>query len=179
MQEWRRSIGAVLEELSLFEYLTVREHLVLTGRLAGLDAGETERRVEELLDFFDLADHAGTVASEASQGTRKKLAFALGLVHSPSLLLLDEAFNGIDAVTVSRVKGLLSRLAGRGVTVIMSSHILDSAQTVIQRCVIVDRGALILDASMESILRAGRSLEQVYTEAISGASRPLPELSWV
>ncbi len=126
MREWRRSLGVVLEDLSLFEYLSVREHLLLTARLAGLDEGEALRRAAELLEFFQLDDFGETLASEASQGTRKKLAFALGLVHAPRILLLDEALNGIDAVVVSRIKLLLRRLAARGVTIIMSSHVLDS-----------------------------------------------------
>ena len=113
MREWRRALGVVLEDVSLFEYLSVREHLHLTARLAGLDE-ISGRRAGELIDLFQLRGFEETLASEASQGTRKKLAFALSLVHSPRILLLDEALNGIDAVTVSRIKGLLRRLARWG-----------------------------------------------------------------
>lgn len=179
MPEWRRSIGVVLEDLSLFEYLSVLEHLRLTARLAGLDQAETERRSGELLDFFQLNDFSGTIAAEASQGTRKKLAFALCLIHSPRVLLLDEALNGIDAVIVSRIKALLKRLAARGVTIILSSHVLDSVETVVNRCVIMDRGMAVLDTSMDAVRGSGRSLEQVYVAALHNGERGLPELSWV
>lgn len=178
MREWRRTLGVVLEDLSLFEYLSVREHLHLTARLAGLDEKETVRRAGELVEFFQLRGFEETLASEASQGTRKKLAFALGLVHAPRILLLDEALNGIDAVTVSRIKGLLRRLARQGMTIILSSHVLDSVETIIDRCVIVDAGCVVLDAPMDDIRASGRSLEQVYTSAI-GAQDVAPVLSWL
>ena len=178
MREWRRSLGVVLEDLALFEYLGVREHLDLCARLSGLAAAEADRRVAELLDFFQLDDSAGTVAAEASQGTRKKLAFALSLVHAPRVLLLDEALNGIDAVTVHHVKALLRRLAKGGVTVVISSHVLDSAETLIDRCVLIDRGVVSMDVPMAEIRASGRSLEQAYADALEGGRRTPPALSW-
>jgi ABC-2 type transport system ATP-binding protein len=178
LAEWRRSIGVVLEDLSLFEYLTVREHMRFTGRLAGLGAEETTRRTDELLVFFQMESAADTVAAEASQGTRQKLAFALSLIHSPRLLLLDEAMNGIDAVTVSRLKTLLRRLAAGGMTIIMSSHVLDSLEAIIDRCVIVNEGRIALDTDMETIHAAGAGLEATYTETVGGGARVQPELSW-
>jgi ABC-2 type transport system ATP-binding protein len=179
MREWRRALGVVLEDLSLFEYLSVREHLTLTGRLAGLDAAETERRSGELVDMLQLGDFADTVAAEASQGTRKKLALALGLIHAPRILLLDEALNGMDAVTVSVIKRLLRALCGRGITIIMSSHVLDAVETIADRCLIMDRGIVALDASIAGIRASGRTLEQVYTETLTGGARPVPELPWI
>jgi ABC-2 type transport system ATP-binding protein len=179
MREWRRALGVVLEDLSLFEYLSVREHLHLTARLAGLDEQEAVRRAGELIEFLQLGGFGETLASEASQGTRKKLAFALGLVHAPRILLLDEALNGIDAVTVSRIKGLLRKLARQGVTIMISSHVLDSVETIIDRCVIVDEGRVALDTPMDAVRATGRSLEQVYTETILGAQEKVPVLSWL
>jgi ABC-2 type transport system ATP-binding protein len=95
------------------------------------------------------------------------------------VLLLDEALNGIDAVIVSRIKALLKRLAARGVTIILSSHVLDSVETVVNRCVIMDRGMAVLDTSMDAVRGSGRSLEQVYVAALHNGERGLPELSWV
>ena len=176
---WRRQIGVVLEDLSLFEYLTVAEHLRLVGALGGLSPRETERRAQELLDFLQMDEHAETVAAEASHGTRKKLALALCLLHSPRVLLLDEATNGIDAVSVSRVKTLLRRLASNGAAIIMSSHVLDVMEAVVSRCVILSRGTISLDSSIDEVRRSGRSLEQVYTQTILGSNAAGPELSWV
>lgn len=179
MPAWRKALGVVLEDLSLFEYLGVREHLHLMGRLSGMDRAETERRTGELLEFFDLGDHYDTLAVEASHGTRKKLAFALGLIHAPRVLLLDEALNGIDAVTVSRIRALLRRCAERGATIILSSHVLDSAQALIDRCVIIDKGRIVIDLPMEAVRASGKSLEEVYVETLRSPLRRAPQLAWM
>ena len=137
------------------------------------------RRERRLIEFFALSDSADTIASEASQGTRQKLAFALGLVHAPRVLLLDEAMNGIDAVTVHHIKALLRRLAAGGTTILLSSHVLDSAETLVDRCVIVNRGVVALDTPMETIRSSGRTLEQAYTETLQDGRAVTPSLSWV
>jgi ABC-2 type transport system ATP-binding protein len=176
--DWRRALGVVLEDLSLFDYLTIRENMRFVGRLYGLAAAEAERRAAELVAFLDLGDHAETPAAEASQGTRRKLAFALAVLHGPRILLLDESLNGVDALTASRIKGLLRRCAAGGVTVILSSHALDALESLVERCVIVHRGKAVLDESMSSVRASGRSLEQVYTSIIA-AGEEAPALSWL
>ncbi len=179
LPEWRRSIGVVLEELALFEYLSVREHLTFMGRLYGLRPEETERRTDELLEFFQLAEFAGTIAAEASQGTRKKLAVALALIHSPRLLLLDEALNGIDAVVVRDLKELLRRLAARGAAILLSSHVLDAAEALVSRCVILVQGGIARDETIGSIRASGKSLEELYAQTVRGGGGRASALSWV
>jgi ABC-2 type transport system ATP-binding protein len=178
LPEWRRGIGVVLEELALFEYLTVEEHLAFVGRLYGLTPAETATRAADLLEFFQLAPFARTVAAEASQGTRKKLAFALALIHSPRLLLLDEALNGIDAVVVRDIKGLLVRLAARGAAVVLSSHVLDAAETLVTRSVIVADGRVARDDPIGAVRCGGRTLEELYTETVRAGGRSAPQLPW-
>ena len=176
--EWRRALGVVLEDLSLFEYLTVAENLRFVGRLYGLAAAQVESRAAELLSFLDLAEHADTPAAEASQGTRRKLAFALAVLHGPRVLLLDETLNGVDALTASRIKALLRRCAAGGVTVILSSHVLDALESIVQRCIIVHHGTTALDTPMSALRESGRSLEQVYTSVVA-AGEEQPTLSWL
>jgi ABC-type multidrug transport system ATPase subunit len=178
LPEWRRQIGVVLEDLALFEYLTVGEHLSFLGRMYGLSPAETGRRAAELMEFFQLGAFAATPAIEASQGTRKKLAFALALIHSPRLLLLDEALNGIDAVVVRDIKDLLRRLAARGAAIVLSSHVLDAAETLVSRSVIVGEGRILRDDPLGEVLASGRSLEELYTQTVRGSGGPAPELAW-
>jgi ABC-2 type transport system ATP-binding protein len=179
LRQWRRKIGIVLEDLSLFEYLGVREHLILVGRLSGLSAADAEKRARELASFFQLTDASETIASEASHGTRKKLALALSLIHAPEVLLLDEALNGIDAVTARDAKDLLKRLARRGTTIVLSSHVLDAIEPLIDRCLIVEEGLMVRDEPIERIRESGKSLEETYVEAIRGAGGPAVELAWL
>jgi ABC-2 type transport system ATP-binding protein len=179
LRQWRRRIGIVLEELSLFEYLGVREHLTLVGRLSGLSQKEAGKRTDELSALFQLGPAADTIASEASHGTRKKLALALSLIHDPDVLLLDEALNGIDAVSARDAKDLLRRLARSGRTIILSSHVLDAIEPLIDRCLIVEEGRIVRDDSMGRIRESGKSLEQTYVEAIRGVEARSAELSWL
>jgi ABC-2 type transport system ATP-binding protein len=176
---WRRVIGVVLEELSLFEYLTVREHFLLMGRLYGLSAAESAKRADELEDFLRLGGHAETIAREASVGTRKKLAFGLGVLHSPKFLFLDEALNGIDALVVKDVKDLLRKMARRGTAVVLSSHVLDAAETLIDACVIITDGSIAFDGTMEDIGKTGRSLEETYADVCDSERRIRREPSWI
>ncbi len=175
--EWRRAIGVVLEDLSLFEYLTVEENLRFVAALAGLPGPEAERRCSDLLAFLDMEGHAGTPAAGASQGTRRKLAFGLAVLSSPRVLLLDEALNGVDALTVVHLKALLRRLAAAGTTIVLSSHALDSVETLADRCIIVHQGRVVRDAGMKELVGSGRSLDQVYASAVS-KGQDVPALSW-
>ena len=174
-QEWRSSLGVVLDDLALFEYLTVAEHLALVGQLYGLSRAETAKRADELVDFFSLTEATDTIAREASHGTRKKLALALSLMHGPRVLLLDESLNGIDAVTARDFKVLLRKMSQKGTTVLITSHMLDATQQMIDRCVMLNHGRIVLDSSLQEI--AG--LEETYVKVICGPERRDPELSWV
>jgi ABC-type multidrug transport system ATPase subunit len=174
---WRRALGMVLEDLSLFEFLTVEENIRFVARLAGIDDAESDRRCSELLAFLDMEDHAGTPAVEASQGTRVKLAFALAIVARPRILLLDEALNGIDALTASRLASLLRRLATAGASIVISSHALDTVQNLADRFVIIHRGKVVSDSPMTAIRASGQRLEDVYTSIVS-EGRVLPGLTW-
>lgn len=176
-RRWRKVIGVVLEELSLFEFLTIQEHFLLAGRLYGLTASETGHRAGELTEFLRLGEYATITAREASQGTRKKLAFGLAIIHGPRFLFLDEALNGIDAVVVRDIKELLRKSAAHGTTVIISSHVLDAVQALVDRCLIINGGRIVLDSSRRSIEETGRSLEDIYSDAVAAGKAALP--SWV
>jgi ABC-2 type transport system ATP-binding protein len=167
----------VLEDLSLFELLTVEENIRYVGALTGLAADQMERRRADLLAFLDLEAHADTPAIEASQGTRQKLALALALLPAPRLLLLDEALNGVDALTVSRLKTLFRGLSDAGVSIVLSSHVLDVLETLVHRCIIVCEGRAVLDSPLAEIAASGRSLEEVYTSVVGGG-RQSPEMAW-
>jgi ABC-2 type transport system ATP-binding protein len=176
--EWKRNTGIVLEELALFEYLSIRDNIIFTAELYGFKKPEAEKRTEEILEFFNLKDKRDTLIIESSHGMRKKTAFALSLIHNPKILFLDEAFTGIDAVTIKRIKGLLYSLKKKGALVFISSHILDSIEPIIDKCIIINNGSVILNTEISEICKQGKTLENVYTEIIAGKSVPGPVLSW-
>lgn len=179
LARWHSLLGVALDDLTLFEYLTVREHMTLSGHLYGMSHSEITSRTEELLEFFTLKDDEKTLAREASHGTRKKLALALSILHAPKILLLDEALNGIDAITARDFRLLLQKMKRKGTTVLLASHMLDSTQPMIDRCIMLNHGEKVFDAPATDCATSGKSLERIYMDVILGAERKEPGLSWV
>jgi ABC-2 type transport system ATP-binding protein len=179
LKEWKRRTGIVLEELALFDYLSVRDNIIFTGRLYGLEHTEALKRAEELLAFFDLNDKQNTLIAESSHGMKKKTAFALSLIHNPEILFLDEAFTGIDAVTIRKIKELLNSLTKKGRLIFLSSHILDSIDPLIEECIIIKNGTIVYSSEISEIRRQGKTLENVYTEIITERNFPETDLSWL
>ncbi len=123
--EVKQRIGVVPEDLNLFERLTGAEMLAFTGRMYGLRKQEIAERAPELLELMELEAEPKKLIVEYSHGMKKKLSLACALIHRPEILFLDEPFEGIDAIASRTLKGLLSRLTERGLTVFLTSHVLE------------------------------------------------------
>ncbi len=187
--EVKRQIGVVPEGMGLFERLTGAEYLHFVGRMYGLDLPTTRQRSEELLDFMQLADRPKTLVADYSHGMQKKLALAAAVIHGPRILFLDEPFEGVDALAAGALKSLLGRMAERGVTIFLTSHVLEIVERLCSHVAIIHQGRLVAQGSLEE-LRAGiasgegskTTLEQIFLSIIDqgGAERPqLEELSWL
>src|SRR6516225_4901345 len=187
--EVKRQIGVVPEGMGLFERLTGTEYLRFVGRMYGLDRATTEKRAEELLEFMQLADREKTLVADYSHGMQKKLALAAAVIHGPRILFLDEPFEGVDALAAGALKALLGRMTERGVTIFLTSHVLEIVERLCSHVGIIHEGRLVAQGSMEE-LRAGISgdagskttLEQIFVSIVGqdGTHRPrLEELSWL
>ena len=97
-------------------------------------ARTTEKRSQELLEFMQLADREKTMIADYSHGMQKKLALAASVIHGPRILFLDEPFEGVDALAAGALKALLGRMTERGVTIFLTSHVLEIVGTVVQPC---------------------------------------------
>ena len=117
--------GVVSEEGALFERLSGTEYLEFIGRMYGMERPTIRKRSDELLDLMGLADDSAKLIVDYSHGMRKKLSFAASLIHNPKVLFLDEPFEGIDAVTSRLIKSILDQLRQVGVTIFLTSHILE------------------------------------------------------
>jgi ABC-2 type transport system ATP-binding protein len=176
-------IGVLTEELPLYERLTGEEHLLFAARMHGLPRPEARRRTEELLDFLSLADERAKLVVDYSQGMRKKLALACALVHGPSVLFLDEPFNGIDPVSGRVVSDLLRWLTSRGVTLFFTSHVLDVVERLCDEVAVIDHGKIVAQGSLDAI-RAQRdmggdaSLEDVFLKLVQADVRR-EDLTWI
>ena len=156
--EVKRRIGVVPEDLNLFERLTGAEMLAFTGRMYGLQKAEIAQRATELLDLMELRNEPRKLIVEYSHGMKKKLSLACALIHRPEMLFLDEPFEGIDAIASRTLKDLLSRLTARGLTVFLTSHVLEIVERLCSDIAIISQGKLLAAGSLDE-LRKGIQLE--------------------
>ena len=157
--EVKRRIGVVPEDLNLFERLTGAEMLSFTGRMYGLGKNELAVRLPELLDLMELRDEPRKLIVEYSHGMKKKLSLACALIHRPEILFLDEPFEGVDAIASRTLKDLLSRLTSRGLTVFLTSHVLEIVEKLCTDIAIIAQGKLLASGSLDE-LRKGIRLEE-------------------
>jgi len=157
--EVKRRIGVVPEDLNLFERLTGAEMLAFTGRMYGLSKIEIADRSPELLDLMELRSEPKKLIVEYSHGMKKKLSLACALIHRPEILFLDEPFEGIDAIASRTLKDLLSRLTARGLTVFLTSHVLEIVERLCTDIAIISQGTLLAAGSLDE-LRKGIRLER-------------------
>jgi ABC-2 type transport system ATP-binding protein len=171
-QRVRRVIGCVAQKDAVDLEATGRENITLQGQLYGMAMGDVRRRVTELLDHFQLTEDADRLTRSYSGGMRRKLGVAMGLVHRPEVLFLDEPTTGLDPEARSSLWAEIHRLAtGDGVTVLLTTHYLDEADHLAQRLAIIDAGRLVTDGTpdqLKSQLRGDALSIQLDADAIVG-----------
>jgi ABC-2 type transport system ATP-binding protein len=148
----RRAIGVVAQRSSVDLEATGRENLTLQGQIHGLGRRELKRRVAELLDRFGLADAADRIARGYSGGMQRRLDVAMGLVHRPRVLVLDEPTTGLDPEVRAAMWEEIARLAGEEeLTILLTTHYLEEADRLARRLAIVDRGKVVVQGSPEEL----------------------------
>jgi len=166
--EVKRRIGVVPEDLNLFERLTGAEMLAFTGRMYGLQKSEIAERAPELLSLMDLEDEPKKLIVEYSHGMKKKLSLACALIHRPEILFLDEPFEVVDAIASRTLKDLLTKLTARGLTVFLTSHVLEIVERLCSDIAIISQGRLLASGPLNE-LRKGIQI----AEDGQGETRPM------
>ncbi len=175
--EVKKNIGVLPEDLALFDSLTIWEHLMMCGPIYGLARKETETRAEQLLKYLDLRQSQNVYVDQASSGMRKKCALAMALLHNPSVLFLDEPFEGIDPVSSRNIKDLLLLLAGRGATIFITSHILEVVERLVQSFAIIAAGRIVCSQTVAETLQAGKTIEDLFLEHVGRDE--VEQLEWI
>ena len=148
----RRAIGCVAQKSGIDLEGTGRENLTLQGRIYGLRGRELKDSVDELLKRFRLDEAADSVARTYSGGMQRKLDIAMGLVHRPRVLFLDEPTTGLDPEARAGLWEDISRLANDdGITVLLTTHYLEEADQLARRLAIVDRGKLVVEGTPDQL----------------------------
>ncbi len=178
----RRLLGLVPDDTLLFDHLTGGEFIEFVGRLYGLPLREAHERSRELLALFELDGNARKLIAEYSKGMRKRCAMAAALIHRPQLFLMDEPFEGVDAVGARLMKNILIEQVRRGATIFLTSHVLDVVERLCDRIAIIHEGQLVVEGSMDD-LRQGpdsdrETLEELFVRTVGGAPST-EKLEWL
>jgi ABC-2 type transport system ATP-binding protein len=177
LQAYKQRMGYVPEEPHLYGHLSGLEYLIMVGQLRNRPAKLTADRIDGLLRVLSLHGDRHVPISAYSKGMRQKVLLSAALLHNPDLLLLDEPFSGLDVGTGLILRSLIQELAARGKVVLFSSHELETVERVCSHVVILHRGKVVADDSIEHLrtLMAVPTLEGIFqqlameqdTEAIS------------
>jgi len=176
--EIKRRLGVVPEESVLFDRLTGAEYLEFAGRMYGLARGVAAARARELLGLFELGAQPKKLIADYSKGMRKRLSMAAALIHRPELFLLDEPFEGVDAVGARMMKDLLLDQVRQGATVFLTSHVLEVVERLCDRVAIIDRGRLVLEGATVELRSGAETLEDVFVRLVGG-ERAIERLDWL
>jgi ABC-2 type transport system ATP-binding protein len=150
--EVRRAIGVVGQRAGVDREATGRENLRLQGQLFGMGGRTLEARIAELLERFGLSDAADRIVKTYSGGMQRRLDVALGLVHQPTVLFLDEPTTGLDPEVRASMWVEITRLASeQGLTILLTTHYLEEADALTDRLVIVDRGRIVAKGTAEEL----------------------------
>jgi ABC-2 type transport system ATP-binding protein len=162
----KRLVAFVGDEPHLFEHLTVREHLLLVGRLYGV--ADAESRIATLLEEVELAGREDAFPAELSRGMKQKVGLACAFLHDPRALVLDEPLTGLDPLGIHRMKAAIVDASRRGVAVLVSSHLLGLVEEICTRIVILNRGVKVADGTLAELAAqaqaGGTTLEQIFLD---------------
>ena len=166
-------IGYVPESPRLYEFLSGVEYLDFVADIHRITKGERQERIIEFLKALDLESRENELIHGYSQGMKQKLAIAAALLHHPRVLILDEPLNGLDPKSARIVKDLLHKFRDNGVPTIFSTHVLEIADAICDRIIIMDSGQIIAEGTTQELKTkagsAGSTLEEIFLK-LTGTS---------
>lgn len=186
--EYKRDVGFVLEKPHYIEKLTVKEYLEFAAVMYDIEEAEARARAAELIEFFDLGEKRDQWIETYSTGMKKKVSLAAALIHHPRLLVLDEPLEGIDPVSARVIKENLRAMAERGITILITSHVLDTIEKLCDEIAIINHGKRVLQSTTENLRtrikdeltgETFESLEDIFIETVGGDGDDTRTLSWL
>jgi len=179
--EVRRRIGYVAQGGGTNEEVTGREELILQARMHGIGRAEAQRRAAAALEAFELSDYADRHCRTYSGGQRRRVDIALGVIHSPTLLFLDEPTASLDPQSRARMWDEVRRLRGEGMTVFLTTHYLEEADALCDRIAIIDNGEIVAEGTPDQLKHeiSGDVVTVGLTGSLPQAAEVLRGLTWV
>jgi ABC-2 type transport system ATP-binding protein len=176
--EVKSRIGLVPDESLLFDHLTGVEFVEFVGRMYRLPLATARERAQELVALFELDTRSRKLIGEYSKGMRKRVAMAAALIHRPQLFLMDEPFEGVDAVGARLMKDILLDQVRQGATIFLTSHVLEVVERLCDRVAIIHDGRLVIDSTMAELRTGTETLEDIFVRVV-GAARGSEALEWL
>jgi len=170
--EAKKFVGYIPDEPFLYERLTPSELMNFKGSLHGMAKDAIEQTKGELLDLLGMADYRNDLIESFSLGMRQRLAIAVALLPSPSIIIVDEPLVGLDPAGMKRVKEIFATLAGEGRTVFISTHMLHVVEEICTRVGVLNRGKLIVEGTVETLRDSqDENLETVFFRLFQEVAR--------
>lgn len=165
---FKKRLGYVPEQSEIYPHLTAYDFLTMVGRLRSLPERALKAKAIDFLRIFDLDGDMHAPISAYSKGMRQKVLIAAALLHDPDVLLLDEPLSGLDVTTGLILRDLIKRLAGEGKIIIYSSHVLEVTEQVCSRIIILHRGKIVANDSVENLrsLMHLPSLNEIFSQLV-------------
>jgi len=166
--QYKMRLGYVPEEALLYSHLSGREYLQLAGRLRSIPENVLNPKIDELLRLFSLNGSKYSPISAYSKGMKQKIMMIAAVLHNPDVLILDEPLSGLDVSSILIVRSLLKSLAAQGKAILYSSHVLEVVEKICNRVLIIHKGSLVADDSVENLrnLMQAPSLEEIFTQLV-------------
>lgn len=151
--EAKRQFGVVQQQVNLDQELSVRENLDIHGQLYGMGHRDRRGRIAELLDLMDMEHRSDTLVKHLSGGLKRRVMFARALLHSPSILFLDEPTAGLDAAIRRRIWGIIKEIQRNGTTIFLTTHHIEEAEFLSDRVAFLDEGRVVAVGTPQGLKR--------------------------
>ena len=160
----KRSLGYVPDQPFLYEKLTGREFLFFVCGLFNMPIAVVKERIDEYIDIFEIGDFIDKRGEEYSQGMRQRIVLSAALIHDPGVLIIDEPLVGLDPRSSRLVKDVLKRRTTEGLTIFMSTHLLEIVEELCDRIAIIKEGRIIYEETQSAARRSNGQLETMFLE---------------
>ncbi|MEW6508182.1 MAG: ABC transporter ATP-binding protein [Bacteroidota bacterium] len=185
---YKKETGFLLEESFLFEKLNLFEYLLFVAIMYDIEKTEAMKRINELLNFFQLENDAKRYIETYSAGMKKKVELAAAIIHNPKLLILDEPFESVDPISRKKMKDVLKRMKEKGSTVFITSHALAEVEDFCDEVAIINKGKIVYQSETKDIRNkiknevtkeTYQSLEEIFIDLTTDKEENDKTLSWI
>ena len=165
--EAKKLRGLMPDGMHLLDRLSGPDFLTYVALLRGMDTDTARSRTQDLLEALDLTETSDKMIGDYSAGMTKKIALGASLIHSPSVLVLDEPFESVDPVSAANIREILKSFVRQGGTVVLSSHVMSTVQKLCSHVAIIHHGQVVISGTTDEVA-AGGDLEERFTQSVGG-----------